>query len=269
MPDHESHRQGTFPFGRPVLPSPPSTGARRRWYVLGAYPSGLHVRWTTPASFERMSLAAMIVDNEPVPLWDGSDAGERTDAWMQAVEWQEEWGSVLAVPRHNGPSGRWVDEHILQPFRLTRDDVCISDCLDTSRLTPGQARRLADTYDPVASALGLPECTLQPVPASESAIVREAREGHLERLRGELRASGASKVVTLGNAALRVLREVVDVPAQEGLSRLSHDGYGTSLRAAFEGHSIEWIPLVHPRYGERHPEWAATHHKWESNPSKR
>lgn len=253
----------TFPFGRPVLPSPTSTDKPCQGYVLGAYPSGLHVRWTPPSSFGLKPIAAMIVDNEPVPFWDGRHATERTEDWRRAVDWQEDWGSVKAVPRHNGPSGQWVDEHLLKPLRLTRDDVCISDCLDQSRLNPGQARRLADTYAPVASALGLTECTLQPVPGSESAIVREAREGHLERLRAELRRSGATKVVTLGNAALRVFKMLIEMPDGDGLRRLSHAGYGSTVDSTFEGRSIRWHPLVHPRNGARHPDWRGTHARWE------
>lgn len=112
---------------------------------------------------------------------------------MESVKWRDDWGTIEAVPRHNGPSGQWVDDHILGPLGLTRDDACISDCLDQSRLNPGQAGRIGDTYQPVASALGLPDCTLAPVPGLESATVRKAREGHLERLRAELRQSGCPK----------------------------------------------------------------------------
>lgn len=60
-----------FPFGQPVLPRQPSTEEPREVYLLGAYPSGLHVRWTPPAisGQDFRPIRALIADNEPVPFW--------------------------------------------------------------------------------------------------------------------------------------------------------------------------------------------------------
>src|SRR4051794_29744376 len=121
-----------FPFGQQVLPRPPSPAETRQHFVLGAYPSGLHVRWQPPTLDGvaiRGRLWRLIVDNEPIPFWDGEDAETRFEEWRQAVGWQEEWGTVSVAARgSNGPSGKWVDEHILRPLGVTRGDACISDC---------------------------------------------------------------------------------------------------------------------------------------------
>jgi hypothetical protein len=41
-----SHKQ--FLFGQPVLPSKPKADGARPLFILGAYPSALHVRWYMP-----------------------------------------------------------------------------------------------------------------------------------------------------------------------------------------------------------------------------
>lgn len=112
----------TFAFGRPVLPRPPSASEPRRAFVLKAYPSGLHVKWTPSRTIEGQRfkpVQAMIVDNDPWPFWDGADAHEQFTRWRTEVDWQDKWGAVEpADPRFNGPSGTWVAEHILAPFAI-------------------------------------------------------------------------------------------------------------------------------------------------------
>lgn len=255
-----------FAFGAPVVPRKPSASGRRDTYVLGAYPSGLHISWTPPQldGIALMPIRAMIVDNEPTPFWDGADAPSCFDAWLKTVDWQPEWGTAkLAAASSNGPSGKWVADHILTPLGVSDGQVCISDCLDDSRLNERQAARIADTYAPVAERLeDLPACTLRPVPAGENALVQEAVASHLDRLRAEFRECQPQTVVTLGNAALRVASHVLELdgPAQSALSR---DSYGVAIQAKLDGRSVEWLPLVHPRSGERTPPWPTVHATWE------
>jgi uracil-DNA glycosylase len=206
----------------------------------------------------------MIVANEPTPFWDGSDAIIHFEAWKHAVNWQSEWGVVDLPPtRLNGPSGAWVDEHILKPLGVSREEACITDCLDMARLNAGQASRVEDTYKPFATAFGLPVCTLRPVPAGENGIVAETRDSHLERLRAELRFCGPETVVTLGNAALRVAKLLFDSVDPDPGRQLIGDTYGTTVRASFDGKIVTWVPLVHPRSGERTNPWPDVHAAWE------
>src|SRR5687768_878716 len=85
----------TFPFGAPVhrlAVRPPSSQVSA--VVIGAYPSAFHVSWRTPSGDR---VAALPVDNEPVPFWDGSGAEELFEEWREKY-FQPEWGSVTPSP---------------------------------------------------------------------------------------------------------------------------------------------------------------------------
>jgi uracil-DNA glycosylase len=206
----------------------------------------------------------MIVDNEPEPFWDGNGAVERYQHWVDHVNWRPAWGQVRpAEERFNGPSGRWMGEHVLAPLGVRRDEACVSDCLDVARLSEGQARRLEDTYYPVAALTGLPPCTLDPAP-DEAEIVEEAKNAHLDRLREELRQCQPRTVITLGNAALQVMNMMVDDVAPPVGKGLVPTTYGKARSATFEGRHLKWLPLVHPRAGAGIPRWVETHTRWEN-----
>lgn len=254
-----------FPFGDQVLPRSPSSGGHTSVFVLGAYPSGVHVTWKPPESpVPRLRpVRAMIVANEPTPFWDGSHANEHFAAWKHSVDWQTEWGNVSLAPAGlNGPSGAWVSEHVLKPLGVTSVETCISDCLDKARLNANQATRVQDTYEPFAKAVGLPSCTLRPAP-TENEIVAEARADHLQRLRAELNSCAPDKVVTLGNAAHRVAKSIFDWVEPDPGDGLRSSSYGTPLRAVHSGNATTWIPLVHPRSGAQTGSWPEVHATWE------
>jgi hypothetical protein len=48
-----------FPFGIPVAPCPPSASSPRKLFVLGAYPSALHVAWVPPRPYRRVNALAV------------------------------------------------------------------------------------------------------------------------------------------------------------------------------------------------------------------
>lgn len=258
MPDQDVAL--VFPFGRPVEPYRPADRSRRRVFVLGAYPSALHVRWQPPAPWR--PITAVAVDNEPSPFWDGHDQAERVAAWKVAVAFQESWGEVQPAGRFNGSSGVWVLTQVLQPLALYPREVWFSDCLNTYRCSQGLARRLEDTYRPASRVLGLPLPQLLPHP-TEAQIVAEARAHH-PRLRDELLAAQPDVVVTLGNAALRVLGELSGQPSPLPL-RLTLDAaaYGQPTALAIAGlPPTRVLALAHPgappRYKTLHQNWLAT-----------
>ena len=50
-----------FVFGRPVVPAKPVADGTRNFFVLGAYPSALHVQWRLPHNLGL--IRAIAVDN--------------------------------------------------------------------------------------------------------------------------------------------------------------------------------------------------------------
>lgn len=245
-----------FPFGRPVNPCAPSGDGARKVFILGAYPSALHVRWTPPSGFQ--PIAAVAVDNEPMPFWDGADQEALIESWKQRVEWQPAWGTVTPAKKLNGPSGAWVRESVLAPLGFSRDQAWITDCLDTYRGSNAQTRALADRYAPFAAKFGRPLHVLGKHP-SENAIVAEATAHHRVRLRSELRTASPELLVTLGNAALRVAAGLVECAEGTPPMKLSPEGYGRKLAIRFEGRELTWLPLAHPAapkpYQDAHRAW--------------
>lgn len=197
----------------------------------------------------------MPVDDEPVPFWDGSDEDARLEAWKTAVSFDPAWGSVGRVARLNGSSGLWVVKHVLEPLRAGWSETWVTDCLDTYHASTGASARVADTYRPFAEAFRLRPAVLKGHP-NETAVVREALANHRARLLSELRSAKPELVVTLGNAALRVVHELLGVP----LTKLAADGYyGKECMGTLDGHAVRCLPLAHPaapeKYQEAHAHW--------------
>ena len=206
-----------FPFGRPSTPRGPRTpSGQAGLFVLGVYPSALHVRWEPPAWARRdlgiSAVAALAVDDEPSVFWDGADAVDRVSEWRADVgflEGDEEgrWGRVR--PAGNGTSGRSVVEGVLSPLGIESESTWFSDAVDLffiKRAGGGRQRQQADAiaedYEPFARATGLPSASL-PLRPTVADLVDLAVSGHRERLRTELVRSRSPLVVTLGEEVER------------------------------------------------------------------
>ncbi|HEY8087944.1 MAG TPA: hypothetical protein VIF09_08865 [Polyangiaceae bacterium] len=244
---------GIFPFGRPLLRRRPSAKSRRRVLVLGAYPGALHIAWWSP---HRRLVRALAVDNEPGAFWAGEDERGEIEAWRAAVHFRVgEWGEVETA-EENGKAGRWVDEHVLAPLGMTRDEACLSFCVDTYRADGGVARAIAERYQPFALEAGLPEARLEARPR-EGAFVELAVTMHGERLLKELSVVVPEIVVTLGGGPHRVLRAITEM---KGGRRLRPDAsYGVEQPLTVGGRKTRWLALCAPdpstEYAEVHARW--------------
>jgi hypothetical protein len=246
-----TRRLGTFPFGQPLLPRRASADGQRGVFVLGAYPSALHIRWIVPGGEQSRVLA---VDNEPEPFWTGQDQQQRIAAWMKAVEWREEFGQCLPADQLNGSSGVAVATRFLEPLGLTRDETLLTDCLDTYHLSDGMTAVIRDVYDPFAKELRLPSADLPQHP-SERVIVRLAQ---IDRLEQELLTAKPETLITLGNAACAVAARLL---GREGPVSLSADeNYGAGIDVEVGDRRVTWYPLVHP--GQRFETWMQVHNDW-------
>lgn len=246
---------GRFPFGAPVLPCGDELPERCDVVVLGAYPSAIHVRWVPPLATGLKPISALAVDNEPSVFWDGSDADERVHAWKKRY-FDPTWGDVTAA-RLNGPSGSWLRSNVLDPLsNAGAASAFVTDCLTTYRLSTGAAARLGDTYERMAEeTAGLESADLERHP-SEAQIVREALQIQAERLRGQVAAARPKMIVTLGNAASRVVNIL---SGASGKGTLVPDVYGVPSKVAVSGVQTSWVALVHPATP---PVWQARHQDW-------
>jgi hypothetical protein len=253
MPD-TALSAGMFPFGQPLRPTIPAARGTRQCFVLGAYPSALHVKWKPPSGLGR-TIAALAVDNEPEPFWDGQDEEVRIARWREAVGWTSAWGEVGPVGRLNGSSGQAVKDGVLEPLGIDRNAVWLTDCLSLYHLSRGMAAAIDDVYRPLLKRLGLPEAKLASHPDEQSNVAGAEKA----RLKSEIDEANPNVVITLGNAALRVFRMLADEPI--GPARLAADNnYGRPLAARIIGRRVTWYPVKHP--GQRAPLWVAAHKAW-------
>jgi hypothetical protein len=253
MPQDTEYR---FPFGQPVLPRKPSTRSPQPVFILGAYPSALHVKWMPPTPYK--SIRAIAVDNEPTPFWcGGKEEEQRLIAdWRVRVGWKDCWGVIEIAGDLNGSSGVWVAENVLRPLKAPT--AWITDCLDTYRCSGGLAERIYNTYAPFAVEHELPPAVLLKHP-SETEIVDEAVALHRARLLAELATAKPELVVTLGNAALRVLNRLIEPVSRELIQKLAVAGYGQRFKVTIAGRCVECLPLAHPAaptpYQDAHMKW--------------
>ena len=274
-----------FPFGQSSTARPPrKPDGPAELFVLGVYPSALHVGWTPPAWAAGKpgirAIGALAVDNEPVVFWDGDDpsADVLVDQWRTAVNFVSgdhagAWGHVKA--QGNGTSGRGVVERVLEPLGVEPSTTWFTDAIDRffikkgTKRRPGQAEAMADRYGPFAQEVGLPPATLPRRP-TRAALVKLAAAEHRERLVNELTTAAAPLVVTLGEEARRVLSEIADEASTNGAPTLPLTAsnfagsaaatYGERGSARVAGQSFGWHALVHP--GQRSKAWCALHDQW-------
>jgi hypothetical protein len=268
-----------FPFGRPVTPCAPSANSRRTLFVLGAYPSALHIRWRPPRKRPGGRIKAIAVDNEPEPFWNGDDAAERVEHWRARVAFDDSWGEVDVPAGINGPSGAWVDSQILAKFGLGRADTWITDCLDTYRVSNAGAGAIERRFVPFAidADLQIPHLASHP---SESQIVTEALQPRrAAALCEQLRRAAPDTIVTLGNAALRVMRKLAEecdqgdagdrsttAPTRDPGTGLRLDNYGERCIVTVHERKIAWYPLAHPAAPAA---YQTAHEAWEPDLSER
>lgn len=175
---------GTFPIGRTATERPPrpAVDGPAKVFVLGVYPSTLHVRWARPDG--AVHVQSLAVDDEPEVFWDGADAAARVDRWQEQVVWQRSWGSVMSSG--NGTSGRGVIRDVLSPLGVAAGDAHFTDCYRRYLVKSGagyQGAAMERAYGPFAAARGLPPVSLPRRP-TDAALVRMALaedEGHLLR----------------------------------------------------------------------------------------
>jgi hypothetical protein len=240
-------------FGEPATPRKPSATGCKEWFILGAYPSALHARWKP---HKGKGFAAVAVADEPEPFWEGKDQAARLERWAEMLPWNSDWGEISSPGDLNGSSGARLRELVLAPLGIGRGDAWITDCLDIYH----ESEEATERFNEPETASLLAELHIRdrvlPLHPDEGEIVAGAQ---IDRLRSELNECQPEIVITLGNAALRVLGKLTEGPTP--LARLSPDpSYGKSHSLLLPGRSaVRLLPLAHPfapdLYQQAHAAW--------------
>lgn len=251
-------RAGSYFFGSEITKRPPSAADTRGTFVLGAYPSALHVRWDLPLGVVRDTgrrrltwVNSLAVQDEPSPFWNGSDAHERVARWASSAS--PLWGKFTNDHSMNGSSGRLLDERYLSILGIKRGEAWITDCLDTYYGSKGQHAVVA-FYRSLSDRAGpFPTVNLPSHPDTKT-IERRAIED-VTQLRSELEMCEPEEVVTLGAAAFKVFLRLLEPlgSAPPGLTPVRGQ-YGRPVVVRQRGRTIRWWPLAHtasPKATER------------------
>jgi hypothetical protein len=161
----------------------------------------------------------------------------------------------------NGPSGRALDEHFLEPLGFGRSETWLCDLVPHTCLNRDQARALKNKYEPRMKTHGLPVVDLPPVPKSFGEAARQ------EAVLAEVEESHAETIVLLG-----------DAPVTHWLRRFDRrwaslrdfgdrdDDYGERRPVKIADRHYEILPLAHPRQvaalGSHSPKWRDRHERW-------
>ena len=246
---------GTFPFGQPIQRVTQADRGPKRVFVLGVYASAVHARWCDAQG--KQVVRALAVASEPCIFW----RGDGVEKILSAIGVPPNAGRLEpAAWNLNGPSGRSIDEHYLQPVRLTRADAWLCDLVPYSCKNTGQANAVKTRYEPRARKLALPPVDWPAVPRKFADATRR------EEIAVELRESTAEVVVTLGDQPLKWFGNALGSKRSLGAYGKDLKTYGRLHDFEIEGRDLKLLPLVHPRQAAglsgHNPQWKALHTTW-------
>jgi uracil-DNA glycosylase len=250
---------GTFPFGQPIHSVNQTDKTPKKVFVLGVYASAVHAKWIEPDG--KTIIKAVGVKSEPYIFW----RGENADNLIADVQIPREMGRLEpANSMFNGPSGLALDEKILHPIGIDREDAWICDLVPHSCMNPQQKKALTERYVDKAKAAGLPELNWPSVPHILSD--EERRQNILQ----ELKESQARVLIVLGDQPIKWFLKYYD-NSWKKLSDFGNDTttYGRVHRSVLDGMEIDILPLAHPRQigklGRSSKHWYQLHENWIDN----
>jgi hypothetical protein len=243
-------------------------------------------------------VAALAVDVEPTVFWNGSSSAfsGMLAAWKVAtgfIEGDEPgargWIGDVS-PLANGSSGSKVEERYLRPLGIAADDVGFTDVYPVFVIKsagPGRDGRreqgyaIRDEYDAIADDLGTSRSSLPARPTAKR-LVNDAVQLFRARILNDLEAADAPRVITLGDGALQVLRQIPELmpkaPAPTITDLYGAGQYGRPGELTVNRRSVEWLALAHPGLLKGEPKpvaldpnkrtghgWNWLHEQWATN----
>ena len=243
---------GIFPFGQEVQKVEQDDRLPKKTFVLGVYASAVHARWVNLEG--KTIVKALAVASEPYIFWRGENAEEI----INGIQFPPQLGKLVAAEKQfNGPSGIALDDLILKPLGLTRENTWLCDLVPYSCMNSSQQKALEREYYPIAEKYGLPLPSAPKVPNKLSD--KERRRTILE----ELEESGAEELILLGDKPIQWFLRYFD----ERWKRLSDfHPYGKRHITEIAGKKYRVLPLAHPRQiaklGRSTRKWFELHRDW-------
>lgn len=251
-----------FPFGQTVKRVYQTNKEEKEFFILGVYASAVHAKWIKD---NKTICKALAVASEPRIFWDGDqDEAQRI---INDIAIPNEVGRlVLPEARYNGPSGRVLDEHILKPLGITRDEVWLCDMLPECRLNAKQDKRISISYNPLIEEDGLNKVTIPLVPSASRGFCDDKRCFEIVE---EIKESRAKKLILLGDDPIHQFLNFVSPMKCKGVTEWINDfGYATPVKTTIGDFEIDVIAMAHPRQigglGESKISFAELHREWEN-----
>ena len=253
---------GTFPFGQPVNEVIQRDRTPKHVFVLGVYASAVHARWINLN--KKTVIKALAVASEPYIFW----CGENAESIVQKIPIPKELGDLVpACQIYNGPSGRALDDFILNPLKLDRKEVWLCDLITHSCVNAKQLCAIKREYLPIAPQYGLVNPTVPSVPDSLT------DENRRKAILNELIESESRVLILLGDRPIKWFLSYYD----SRWSKLSDFGiegnlYGQLHDIELGGKKISVLPLSHlrqiARIGQSSDKWYNAHNKWRKQSAK-
>jgi hypothetical protein len=183
---------GIFPFGEEVRKVEQKDRTPKQVFILGVYASAVHARWENADG--KTVVQALAVASEPYIFW----RGDRADEIIQKIQIPPALGNLVpAAKQFNGPSGIALDDLIIKPLGINREDTWLCDLVPHSCMNPAQKKTIEKNYLPLVDKFDLPLPTLPPVPGKLTDQV--SRKGILD----EIEESQAKVLVLLGDKPIQ------------------------------------------------------------------
>lgn len=247
-----------FPFGQQLRRLEQQDQTPKEIFILGVYASAVHAKWVCNGKTKCQALA---VASEPYIFWDGNI--EEAQQIISRIEIPGEIGTLVpANGALNGPSAKVLEENILKPLGVSRNQAWLCDLLPESRMNPNQVKAIRGEYIPLIKQYGLNEVT---VPLRKWKICDDDRR---REVTNEIKKSKARKLILLGDIPIQqYLKYVANIDFSSLHEYTDKCGYGTPRPTVIDNDfEIDVIPIAHPRQigrlGHSNSYWADEHKKW-------
>ena len=247
---------GTFPFGFPLQDVVQTDRSPKDIFVLGVYSSAVHAHWKNVRN--ETVVTALAVASEPYIFWRGDNA----ESIIGAIPIPKELGRLIpAAENFNGPSGKVLDDLILNPLGLERQNAWLCDLVPHSCVNTSQKKAIEREYLSVAEKYSLPRPTVPPVP-NELSNEKRRRE-----ILAEIIESKVKVLIVLGDKPIEWFLSYYDNRWKK-LSDFGHDAasYGKLHKVYLGDYKINVLPLAHPRQigklGQSSLVWYELHKSW-------